>query len=1404
MSQDAAINIALRLVDQATAPMNKAMAMVERSTMVAEKRMRMLDGAAKAMVGTFAALGISLSMVESFKTGFDSVEKFKVSVAEATAFITTFSEKAAGGDLSGGFKDANEYAKRLVVELENIDAKTIASGKDLVAMSNTMMQNGVLLDIDNKKQVQGFINIANALSLVTAGQNKDVQIRQEINALMQGQIRDTDRLPKLLAAIDPQLEEHLKLWKAQGTTVEHVGDMLKGFGASAALIEETWLTVGSSLETVRDKVLRDGFAPIFKDILGFAQDIRNSLIDTSGQLTPLAVNIQKSIGGAYKSLKLGAMEVRAEILRIGILLDKTGGTMSFLASLPSAIPAAIGVKSSQDRMERLANYNIMFENRAAEKDAALLRLAEQYNAVEETGFVATKTSKASAPGIRASSIIDETAERSAKKYAAALDEVLARALPLRAEQQKYAADVKLLDELLGKHRITTDEYQLALANLWAGTKQADEADRAWAETIKKQEQDQKDLAKVRSAYDEAVLSSLPDQERAVASLANEYGAYQQAVVDAGAAGEISMEEVYKRLDMLDARQADATTKAIEGFQKKNDQIRKIWDHTFENLQDITADWLYNMKISWSSLGDLFRKMVSQMVAAWAWGQASMAWGSNISATGAAGGGGNSAADTMSTGISLLKIGDSLATGLGNLQTSAANLAANLGWGTAGTYGATLAADAPMFGAASFYSTAAADGAYLGASEAITMSGLAEAGYTTTGSGAAGGIADMSSQTFGAWTAGIGTFIMSLLNGESFRASAAKGVGAGGGFVAGAEMGSSFGPWGAAIGGVVGAVLGALGMGSIFGDKENKFTLTELSGYTDSSWNSTSGFDQSTFKHGPAGNEWYRDIADGYVASMNAVQKKFNEDVDSIRNKMSEGVKTAFDTALASKTFDDVNEGRFYVHDAQGVIVTAVSKYAESLQKGIEEALLAALPALALELVGENSSFAVLNEGLQEAIKATINSGTFTVDQFGQVQGYLDKISQATTPIQEIIDTKGMSEYELSLRSINKQFDGYAAQLKAAGVDLTKYTQLEEARTIALDKAAESTSRLTEEARKYADALATAEDNLRSAYEREASVFRSTIEQFTRFAVELRKFKDGLLLGNLSTLSPEAKYAEARRQFESVANRAKLGDADAIGLLQGVSQAFLEASQGYYASTADYVADFLKVSEVLDSTASVAERHVSIAQQQLNALTNQVSALITINQSVLSVREAIAALNLSKNAAASAGVAAALTGAPTSVTSPSALPGTVMDMYTAALGREADPAGLVYWSVELAKAGGDINAIKEDFFASAAGYGENVKRFAAGGDHYGGYRIVGEHGPELEATGPARIYNAADTRRMLFGGSDEETKALLKQILAELRADKTQRGAVGVATIGKLDAVVDRLDGTKREIRRQVA
>jgi len=73
----------------------------------------------------------------------------------------------------------------------------------------------------------------------------------------------------------------------------------------------------------------------------------------------------------------------------------------------------------------------------------------------------------------------------------------------------------------------------------------------------------------------------------------------------------------------------------------------------------------------------------------------------------------------------------------------------------------------------------------------------------------------------------------------------------------------------------------------------------------------------------------------------------------------------------------------------------------------------------------------------------------------------------------------------------------------------------------------------------------------------------------------------------------------------------------------------------------------------------------------------------------------------------------------------------------------------------------------------------LARFADGGVHTGGLRLVGENGPELEVTGPSRIYNASQTQSILssmtqsYGTSDkvaliDEIKAL-RQEVATLRS-----------------------------------
>jgi phage-related minor tail protein len=94
-------------------------------------------------------------------------------------------------------------------------------------------------------------------------------------------------------------------------------------------------------------------------------------------------------------------------------------------------------------------------------------------------------------------------------------------------------------------------------------------------------------------------------------------------------------------------------------------------------------------------------------------------------------------------------------------------------------------------------------------------------------------------------------------------------------------------------------------------------------------------------------------------------------------------------------------------------------------------------------------------------------------------------------------------------------------------------------------------------------------------------------------------------------------------------------------------------------------------------------------------------------------------------------------------------------------REAKASGIT-----LNQIGAALGYNTADLAARAAAAG--IPYFAAGGLFGGGARIVGENGPELEVTGPSRIYSAQQTKGMLNGGSEEMVQ-LLREIVTRLDA-----------------------------------
>jgi hypothetical protein len=225
---------------------------------------------------------------------------------------------------------------------------------------------------------------------------------------------------------------------------------------------------------------------------------------------------------------------------------------------------------------------------------------------------------------------------------------------------------------------------------------------------------------------------------------------------------------------------------------------------------------------------------------------------------------------------------------------------------------------------------------------------------------------------------------------------------------------------------------------------------------------------------------------------------------------------------------------------------------------------------------------------------------------------------------------------------------------------------------------------------------------------------------------------------------------------------------------------------------------------LDQAKKAYDAQMAQYEAQLSAGQAQLDALNGVDTSVQSVAAAIQQMNASVVAVLSS---LPRTGAGSaSANTPQNNANIVDTIYQTVLGRHAEAQGLADWSAVLQSGQYTYDQIVALIAAAGKANGESVKipGYAAGGAFSGGMRLVGENGPELEVTGPSRIYDAPTTAAMLKGGSDESMVAELRALRTELAIIKanTQASAVNGS---KLVRLVDRVtDGGNAMLTKELA
>jgi hypothetical protein len=223
-------------------------------------------------------------------------------------------------------------------------------------------------------------------------------------------------------------------------------------------------------------------------------------------------------------------------------------------------------------------------------------------------------------------------------------------------------------------------------------------------------------------------------------------------------------------------------------------------------------------------------------------------------------------------------------------------------------------------------------------------------------------------------------------------------------------------------------------------------------------------------------------------------------------------------------------------------------------------------------------------------------------------------SERLAPVQKYV-TDQLASMGLSALRSRDSFKQYVL-----GLDLTNVAQREQ--YVALMDLQEAYAKLYPEIEDATQSLADARSALTDAYNAENDAISSTIDRMGSFAASLKSLRENSLLGGLSPLSPQEKYAEAKAQYETVLAAARSGDESAQSNYSAAFNSFLTASRAVFASSGQYQADFAYAQASTAEAERWAGAQVDVGKAQLDALKLSVSGLITLDKSVLSVRDAI--------------------------------------------------------------------------------------------------------------------------------------------------------------------------------------
>lgn len=231
------------------------------------------------------------------------IQKFRM---DAMSLAASFSMQMIG-NIGDTYSRAYAFARDLMVKLEIAAAKTILTLEDMLMLTKTFAQAGILAKTD--EDVDNIATIGTAIKALTEGMaNAGVQMRQELYAILAGRQRATDQLAMMFKFIGVNIQDVIDKAKDSGVSItKALADALEPFNEMNRRMENEFSAVVNRLKVIWGIMERIGSEHILVDTAERLRKLADSLaVVTEGsgiQLTKLGKEVSMILAMSLESVK---------------------------------------------------------------------------------------------------------------------------------------------------------------------------------------------------------------------------------------------------------------------------------------------------------------------------------------------------------------------------------------------------------------------------------------------------------------------------------------------------------------------------------------------------------------------------------------------------------------------------------------------------------------------------------------------------------------------------------------------------------------------------------------------------------------------------------------------------------------------------------------------------------------------------------------------------------------------------------------------------------------------------------------------------------------------------------------------------------------------------------------------